>query len=122
MTPTQISDLLDQLTTRLGPTGAHVFELAVRQQYINAGINLGWALLLVIVAIAFVCMAVHFARRYLGAPPNKRDGSYIEAAILFIVCAAIALGFALAAVTTALPILLNPEYAALQDLLRAVSH
>jgi uncharacterized protein involved in response to NO len=108
MNADDLAKILDELGKRLGPTGSHVFELAVRQVYINAG-------------TAVVCLAIVVALGWIATPRlyrwqqdgNDRD---IVCAILGIVYGFVAVIVGLMALI-AVPLVFNPEYAAIRDLI-----
>lgn len=103
MSADQLSAFLDELGKRLGPAGSHVFDLAVRQQLIAGAIETLVGLLILAGGIvAFAVMRRHEA-----------DG---------FEWMALGLGFVFGGVFffSALPLLLNPEWQAISDILRAV--
>lgn len=102
MSADDLAKILDELGQRLGPTGEHVFALAVRQQLIEGWLSVGGGIVLLVLS---VLGAIVLSRR-------TYDFEWLFAGIPAIV-AAIFIAFGL-------PQLLNPEYAAIRDLLRAV--
>lgn len=117
MNPDDLAKILDELGKRLGPTGEHVFELAVRQVYINAAT----ATLLLVVFVGINVLAVPRMWRYVTAP---NQGSYSDrgmAAFLLGMLDVGVGGLVLLAAVIYIPSVLNPEYAAIRDILSAVS-
>ena len=116
MTADELARILDELGQRLGPTGEYVFALAVRQVYIDALIGLGvFAALLVIGLVAFRPI-------YRWAEDGNSYGDRGIVAILagvFWALAVLMTGLN-ALFFDGLPSLLNPEYAALRDLLGTI--
>jgi hypothetical protein len=129
--PDDLARILDELGQRLGPAGAYVFGLAVRQVLI--GSVLGLSLAVVTGASGYVALRAtrkHVAAewaRWNALPEREKDyphtngrpdtlgGAlwwYLLPGALFIATALIA--------TFALSRLLNPEYAALTDILSRI--
>lgn len=114
MNPDDLVKILDELGRRLGPAGEHVFELAVRQVYID-GITA------IILTVAFVVTNLILwprVARYIEAGP--RDGErgiagFLLALLDLFIGALVAVWFLIAA-----PAMLNPEYAALKDILSTI--
>lgn len=113
MNATDLAKILDELGQRLGPTGQRVFELAIRQVYID-GVMAG--LLLVIVAVVGIVGGPRLYRWSQGGSYGDRDIFLM----IFGVCYALILFLAVINVLIAVPALLNPEYAALRDLLAKI--
>jgi len=112
MNPDDLAKILDELGQRLGPAGQHVFELAIRQVYINAGVGL---LLLVPVAIAWR-WAIPIIRR-------EQAKDFLDQSIavaMGVVLGLIATGIVCVSAITSISDVLNPEYAALKDILSRI--
>lgn len=126
MTPEQMTQLLDDLGKRLGPTGQHVFELATRQVYINGVICMTLAVLLFAGAIMTVVIALLYHRSQLARYEKDKENAWshepdIFAPLLIGGVTSCFLGaFGLWALIYGLPLLLNPEYAAIRDILSAI--
>ena len=104
MNPDDLARILDELGRRLGPAGEHVFALAVRQQIINGVFGVIAALILMIVGVVFVVVG----RRQIDS-----DGfEWFAGGVAWIIAAIALIG--------GLSLLLNPEYAAIRELLSAV--
>ncbi len=113
MNTDDLARLLDELGQRLGPTGEYVFQLAVRQVYVNAILSIGLWLALVIARRARPPgVALGGGRRVLLHPrahgdvrrpwvPDRSDRPHRPA-------------------IGGLQGLLNPEYAALRDIMGAI--
>jgi hypothetical protein len=104
----QIIQLLDKLGERLTPTASHVYEIAVRQAIIGGICYIALAGVL----LALLVFTIKAARRTTG---NHYDDDIIKflagiGIIFFSIAALFSLG-------TGITHLLNPEYAALSDLL-----
>ena len=106
MNPDDLAQILDELGSRLGPTGEYVFALAVRQVYIN---GIAWA----------VCGAVLIA---LGAWTWRRVPSmdHYDAPIARFIAAGL-LFFGVFIQMFNLTDVLNPEYAAIRNILGSVA-
>jgi len=100
MNPDDLAKILDELGQRLGPTGSHVFELAVRQQVILGVIGLVAGVTLV--ALGIIVGFWEWRKQ----PP--------------IIFGPVIAGVSILPFLVALPLLLNPEYAAIRDLLGAL--
>ena len=113
MNADDLAKILDELGQRLGPTGEHVFQLAVRQVYIDAVTNV---VVLILLGAAFFALASRFR-----VALEEDDASY---ASLFLGTATIAIGavnaFAAMSLIFALTRVLNPEYAALRDIIQTI--
>lgn len=113
MTPEQVTNLLDQLGQRLGPAGQHVFELAVRQVFID-----GFTML-ILTAIFLAVLGWSVPRIYAWAQDGGDDRAMlgvIAGAVYVLVGICLLIGD-----LAYIPAMLNPEYAALMNILRAVS-
>ena len=108
MNPDDLARILDELANRLGPGGEYVFGLAVRQAAIE-----GWTSLSLLVGgvVAFGAGALRFDWSTEEVTP-----SFLAAAVGFLV----AFGGALVFFTGGITKLLNPEYAALTDILSRI--
>lgn len=129
MTAEELSTLLDELGQRLGPAGEHVFALAVRQVYV---VSAAWLIVgvLVLIATAFAWQAI---RRYIASewarwnalPEHEKNYPSLNgkpthgAVLLYLVPVASGL-LGLWIVLGCMVSLLNPEYAAIRDLIGTV--
>lgn len=113
MTPEEIARILDELGQRLGPAGQRVFELAVRQQLINGILTEIFGVVLLSVAVVILII---IRRLWDSIDSYDRDfvGVFGGLAIILLSLAGLLVLF-----MGASP-LLNPEYAALHDLLYAI--
>lgn len=115
MTPDQITQLLDQLGQRLGPTGQHAFELAVRYTITNAAIGFLFGLLL-LVATAIFWIVVRRNRERLHDGYDFEPVTFVGAiGSIFTILFGVWFTFA------NLVDLLNPEYTAIRNLLESVA-
>jgi len=113
LTPEQLTQLLDELGQRLGPTGEHVFRIAVGYQitssmmWVIPGVLL-FVLSLVAIPLAFLCA--------------RHPGKGGEADWFLMLATGSLLGISgLGLAAFHIPNLLNPEYAALRDILSQVT-
>jgi hypothetical protein len=115
MNADELTRLLDELGTRLGPTGEYVFGLAVRQVYINAVTSV----VLLGVALAVGALAGPRVLRWVRAGNDGRGYGNDREIVAFIlgICWGFGLVLAVLAVVMYVPSVLNPEYAALRSLL-----
>jgi hypothetical protein len=114
--PDDLARILDDLGERLGPTGEYLFELAVRQVYIEAAT----AAVLAVAWIAITAATVRPIYRWSQGDPNGHGGREMIASIggmTWCLLGVLILGMAAYAV----PAILNPEYAALRNLLGAIA-
>lgn len=115
MNPDDIIRLLDELGERLGPAGQRVFELAVRQVYVEAITVL--AALAILIAVGLV-----FGPRL--ARWSEGGGAYSDRPLLAIFVwlgyGGLLVGAVLLVMLVAVPGIFNPEYAALSRLLGAI--
>lgn len=114
MSAEDLARLLDQLGQRLGPTGERVFALAVRQVWIDGLLGVGAA----VVAAAFMFIALPRLYRWgrSGDGYSTRDLEAVVAGLIVVLIG----GLIVANGVYALSRLLNPEYAAIRDLLGAI--
>lgn len=116
MTADELAKLLDTLGQRLGPTGQHVFELAVRQVYIDAA-TAAIALVITLIVGAVVAPRLYRWRSADDADDaGGRDILLMFPAALYGCAVLFMLWWALASI----PAILNPEYAAIRDILHAI--
>ena len=132
MNPDELARILDELGKRLGPAGQHVFELAVRQQYINALLGLIESGAVLLIGIPVILYCVRLTRRRWAADmaryANSNDHSsskpdidgYVFAWIVGGALALFVLGMAAVDFFASISILLNPEYAAIREILSAI--
>jgi ABC-type dipeptide/oligopeptide/nickel transport system permease subunit len=111
MTPDQITQILNELTTKMGPTGQQVWNIAVYQQQIIGVIGVIAAVIMLLVGIVLAAITVVMFQRY------DDGGAGVITGMFSIVSFAIAFVSAI----MALPILLNPQYAALMDLVGRIT-
>lgn len=117
MNPDDLARILDELGQRLGPTGEHVFQLAVRQVVIDATLGLAWSIpVLIAVTIATVWGLRLSVRKYRIAKANEPIDYFFP--WLFAGMAIFPVGGTAATVLLAnLARIANPEYAALRDII-----
>jgi hypothetical protein len=120
MTPEQLTQLLDELGKRLGPGGAHVFELAVRQAIITSTMQLAAAGVLVAIAVTVLAVVWRFLHRDTSKLERWSSSDDEGVAAVGIVVALFVIVIAVFGAVNSIPTLLNPEYAALRDLLSQV--
>jgi hypothetical protein len=111
MDPEEVIRLLDALDTRLGPTGRYIFDLAVRQVYIEAALGV---ILLGLVALGSAILG-RWLYRWVEADSYGGGREYL-AYILYLTVGGLAVVLAGIAVGHIVPAL-NPEYAAIRDIL-----
>jgi hypothetical protein len=116
MSATDLAALLDELGRRLGPAGQHVFELAIRQVYINAITAVVAVGLLLVVGVVSVPIAERWRTAENADSAGGRDFVLLLPGVFYIG----ALVMALTWVVSTVPAVLNPEYAAIQDILRSI--
>ena len=114
MNAEELGRILDELGERLGPTGAYVFELAVRQVYIDAVVAA------ISAAVVLVVGAVAARPLYRWVQDNPSFGSRDMAGVLLAGGYAVALVSVLGWALIAVPNAFNPEYAALRGILGAI--
>lgn len=116
MSPDDLSKILDELGQRLGPAGGHVFELAVRQAIIDGVMSLVGGVVYLAAFLVGVVLAVRITRR--PASSDRDDFVTREMApVLFLLVGGIGALVAAVCALGGLSTLLNPEYAAIRDLL-----
>jgi hypothetical protein len=124
MNPEDVGRILDEIGERIGPAGSHVFELAIRQAIIDGSASLVAGVILIVVAV----WAFRRARTaiYRKPEPDPNRGTYYSSTDKMDeyfpmggVAAATGIVFILGIWTVydGVTSLLNPEYAAIRDLL-----
>lgn len=117
MNAAEIARILDMLGERLGPTGQYVFALAVRQQFIEG--VMAAAVLALILGLAVLAQALWLKNCFeYDRKADERD-RFGATGIVVTSLAGWMIPFAclLAGLPYAVGKLLNPEYAAIRDLL-----
>lgn len=113
---------LDALSDKLGTTGAHLWAVLVRQASLEGGMNIGDAVILVVLAVVGYHFAKHCYRKYVEANKNnngyssKGDGWCFGYIALGIVSGALVI-IATCIAHQGLLSLLNPEYFALSRII-----
>ena len=125
MNPDDLAQILDDLGHRLGPTGEYVFALAVRQVYIDGALSVGLGLLCTAVAVVITLGCRRLWRREVAEyAAGTSDYCSKPDPFMYYIFGGLAGGgsvvFALGTFSIGLPLLLNPEYAAIRDILRAI--
>ena len=128
MNADDLANILDELGQRLGPTGEHVFNLAVRQVVIDGAMSLllGVALLVGMVVTVVVTRRLYVVasakyeankgRAYdYSSPPDAAFWAFATGVVVAVQAA-----FALIAFSCSIPYILNPEYQAIRSLLGAI--
>lgn len=115
MNPEDVARILDELGERLGPAGEYVFQLAVRQVYINALTSV----VALVLVLALTAVVVPRAERW------RRDdtGSYGDRGFVMAFAYggwACVVGFVVLWVFFAVPSIFNAEYAAIRSILTAI--
>lgn len=116
-----IIKLLDELSKRLSPAEQHIFELAVRQQAIDALTSLIISTIVIIVLSVIIILAWKDGNnRYDKNHETNLDVNWtivFGGGFVLLAVIAITIGFLPQNITK----LLNPEYAALKDILSQVT-
>ena len=118
MNADDLAKILDELGQRLGPTGEHVFQLAVRQVYIDATIQIVFGGIALVLLTAIAGIGTRLLLAWYRASQDITDAAF--GVCLGLIVLGLPATFAAGAVATAAAKLLNPEYAALRDILGAI--
>lgn len=115
MTPDQLEQFLTDLATKLGPAGQHVYELAVRQQLINGILGtFVWG------ATFVVCLVILWRCHHAYVGMSQEDKAH-DPGMMAVVFSFFSLLFGTIALIAwallVLPLLLNPEWYAIQSLI-----
>lgn len=129
MNPEDLARILDDLGERLGPAGEYAFSLAVRQVFIDGAMGLVVGLVGVVVIAAVFAVAIRATRREWHRQLADRDSYHrpdfmMDIAFPWFLGGFLLLlpfGFCLTLLMSAIPKLLNPEYAALADILSRIT-
>ena len=107
-TQEKITAALQALADKLGQTGAHLWQVLIRQQHIAAVEGIVWVIVLAGMAI--------LTHRWAKKCWNSSEDCDTEAALLWIASALSILG-ALLILTSVASWIINPEFGALSDLM-----
>jgi hypothetical protein len=119
MSAEELQKFLDELAAKLTPAGSHLFELAVRNQVITSAIGTAIGLVLLLVGLVVVLKTIHWC---ITREPDY-DWDHESAAVgymLGLVAAIAMVFFGLVIFTGNLPILLDPEWYALKDIISQI--
>lgn len=108
MTLEQFEQFIDDLGTKLGPAAQHIYEIAVRQAIVTGAIWTAIGCVTLLVAVAGLVIA-------LWATKRRDDDAQFGGAALSLFAGVATAGI----LANALPLLLNPEWSAIQTLLAA---
>ncbi len=121
MTPDQLGQFLDKLGQYLGPAGSHVFDLAVRQQFIEGLYGLGMLIVLGVIALALT-LVLRGAFVIENAKPNVEDHlPWNWRLVIYLFAWSLFLFVLLLAGSRVVSQLLNPEWAAITSLINTVT-
>lgn len=116
----EILKRIDLLSKNLGVASGHIWQVMVHQQFVDAITDLfSGVLALVVMGFAIKCAMHLFGKR------NEEDGDTALSCLFFIlsmVTAGISLVVGVAYLTSVPTELLNPEYGAFHELLKAAQH
>ena len=114
MTAEEISQILDELGERLGPAGSRLFELAIRQVYIDGFLSLALTLATIAAWVIALPKVYRWAMDEVGEYGMNDRGfvAVIGGFLAFVVTVGVA-----AMALSSIPAMLNPEYAAIRKLL-----
>lgn len=116
MNADEIARILDELGRRLGPTGEYVFSLAVRQVVIDGVLSI---ILLAVVTVASLLAGRYVMRQYRACNCSYSCGWEMIGVVVGL-CSVTVIALAGWSACYGLSRLLNPEYAALRDILGAI--
>jgi hypothetical protein len=104
-----MTELLQQLVEFIKDASPYVWNLLIKQEYINAYANLIWTGILLLVCIIGIIIGTKMWK--LGNKEN--DDDWYSASFAFFIFSIISGVVGLAILTPAIKILLNPEYYAI---------
>jgi len=113
----RLGPIVDKVGGVLGPTAQHVWAILVRQQIVEAFTLLASTLLL----IAVWSVGLRFGLRYLRRTDWSEDEGVIPVTVFLAGGAVLIVGLLVSCVTTGAGHFINPEYYALQTILRALT-
>lgn len=122
MNPDDVAKILDELGKRLGPAGSHVFELAVRQQVIQGIITLATQGIVIALGLVAVAVGIWLHKKEIKAGTNWPTDPTIGFFVSFVggLVVGLALFMLLITLPTTITQLINPEYAAIKEILYAI--
>ncbi len=113
--PQQVSEVLDVLAEKFGTTAAHLWEVLVRQAYVEGGLG-------VLAALFFSILSAYALKvllpRAIAANEKARWPDAFTQGLVY--GAALLSGLVAFACVLKIGYFLNPEYFALQEILKAV--
>lgn len=134
MNPDDLTRILDEIGQRLGPSGEYVFALAVRQVVIDAVLTIAWVVPFLVLIAAATAWAARFTLWHYREAKAKADqkgsgiyrdrvdiSDYVLPWLLGSTLGTMVVGAVTLMLFTQISRLLNPEYAALRDILRAIT-
>jgi hypothetical protein len=119
VTAAQLEQFLNDLATKLTPAGQQVFDMSVRNQFTTAAIGAVVGLVLLLIGLVFLWKGGRWVTTsrepgYWDDPENEGD---IMGHLCFIVLGSILLVAGAVTFTSALPVLLDPQWYGLKDIL-----
>ena len=117
MTPDQISQLIDTLTAKLGPAGTHLYEIALRQVYATAIVEVAT---FIVIGIAGLVAWPRMMRWHNASPQTGYSNDRDYAIMIFGLIWTGAFLISIVCLFDGSIKLLNPEYAAFQMIVSAV--
>ena len=116
--PDDLARILDELASRLGPGGEYVFGLAVRQALIDGIIGTVVGTVILLAAVVGIGKAIGLSRSQLADNTEFMDVAFPW--VFGGIIAMVPVGFGAMSLGSGLSKLLNPEYAALTDILSRI--
>lgn len=128
----EVEQVLNVLAERFGTTVEMLWAVLIKQQFIEAMINVVYMTFLLILTIVVIYAWVRIVKSYFGlkkkanSPRHYDFGDYLYDVhplfvVLFALCNAFVIAFFIFLpyyITTTIGLLLNPEYYALQEILK----
>jgi hypothetical protein len=118
MSAEELQKFLDELAAKLTPAGSHIFELAVRNQIITSAIGTAIGLVLILVGLVVALKTIHWL--FTREPDYDWDHESAAVGMLGLVAAIAMVFFGLVIFTGNLPVLLDPEWYALKDIISQI--
>ena len=105
----ELDKVLAQLAQKLGTTIPHLWDVLIRQQYIDGVFSAMW--------IVVLLGLVYFTRKHHASLGRYDKGDFLPVVVIVCIIAMVGVPFAAYAIMTAV---FNPEAGALSDLLGAM--
>lgn len=112
-------ELVTNLAEKMGQTGTHIYEVFVRQQYVDGLGNLIGFSVFAVVALIGLVLAYKFSKNFKYSGYDEAEARIFSFfGILIVWC--ISWAFLIGGIATSIKKMINPEYYAIQQIVETV--